>query len=149
MWLHTSGFPPNLIIEEYHMVYLGYYMYRLFVQKKCSPNLVMDFVISSPFNISPGELPQRRSTLISNNVLAWMAVRNEFRSFFRISYPFDKTEICRFVPPIKRMEEYLVEPQSDNKREKQAIVAATCQSAQKVLADILDFWYFYLSVSAK
>ena len=65
-----------------------------------------------------------------------MAVRNDFHSFLRISFPFAKTEIFRFVPSIKRMEEHLEEPQSDNKREKQAIVAATCQSAPKVLADI-------------
>jgi len=82
-------------------------------------------------NIYPGELSQRRSTLISNNVLAWMAVRSDFHSFLRISCTFAKTEICRFVPSIKKMEEHLEEPQSDNKREKKAIVAATCQSAQK------------------
>ena len=42
------------------------------------------------------------------------------------------------MPSIQRMEEHLEEHQSDNKREKQAIVAETCQSAPKVLADIFE-----------
>ena len=60
-------------------------------------------------NISPEELSQRRSTLISNNVLAWMAVRNDFRSFLRILCPFANTEILRFVPSIKKIEKHLDE----------------------------------------
>ena len=58
----------------------------------------------------------------------------DFHSFLRLLCPFAKTEIFRFVPSIKRMEQHFDEYQSDNKRENQD-VAETCQSASKVLAE--------------
>ena len=55
-------------------------------------------------SISLGKLTQRRSKLISNRVLAWLVVKNKFHTHPRVSCPYAKIEIDRFVSLIKKID---------------------------------------------
>ena len=104
-------------------------------------DFVLNFLISRHLELetrdsitSPGELSQRRATLISNNDLAWLAVRNSFHHYLRISCPFAKIEIDRFVTMIGKMDKQLDEFNMKIVEEKQNILDAASQNAPKVLA---------------
>ena len=49
-------------------------------------------------------MSQRRSILISNNVLTWIAVRNNFHQHLRIECPFANSEIDRFISLVDETE---------------------------------------------
>ena len=72
---------------------------------------VLNFLISRHIelktrdsNISPGELEERRSAMISNNVYAWLSARNSFHNYLRIPCGFAKDEIDRFVTINEKMD---------------------------------------------
>lgn len=71
---------------------------------------------------SPWELSHIIITLIINNDLAWMAVRNDFHSFLRIPCLLAKAEIARFLPSIEKLEKPLNENKLDLTQEQQDIV---------------------------
>ena len=88
--------------------------------------------------ITPGELSQRRSVLISNIVLAWIAVRNNFYQHLRIECPFAKNEIDRLINLVDGAETKINVLSENDKKEKQNIVTEASQEAPKVLADIFE-----------
>ena len=59
---------------------------------------------SHDISIIPRDLSKKRSILISNNVLAWFAVQNNFHQYLRIECPFAKIEIDRFIKLVNETE---------------------------------------------
>ena len=91
-------------------------------------DFVLNFLISRQLEklsrdnaITPGELSQRRSILISNNVLTWIAVRNNFHQHLQIECPFAKNGIDRFINLVDETETKINVP-SENDKEKNEIL---------------------------
>jgi len=108
-------------------------------------DFVLNFLISRQLEkqsrdmaITPGDMSQRRSILISNNVLAWIAVRNNFHQYLRIECPSAKSEVDRIINQVDETEPKIHVLRENDKEEKRNIVTVVSQEAPKVLADIFE-----------
>ena len=73
----------NKLTEDYQTLeFLGDFVLNFLI----SPQLETQSRVNS---ITPGDMSQRRSILISNNVLAWIAVRNNLHQYIRIEFPYN------------------------------------------------------------
>jgi len=88
--------------------------------------------------ITPGDMSQRRSILISYSVLAWIAVRNSFHQYLRTECPSAKSEDDRFINLVDETETKIQMLRENDKEEKRNIVLVVYQEAPKVLADIVE-----------
>ena len=71
-------------------------------------------------------------------MLAWLAVKNKYNIYLRVSGPYAKIEIDRFVSLIERFDEQLKIFHMESKEELLNNFAVAPQDTRKVLADIFD-----------
>ena len=69
-------------------------------------------------------------------MLAWLAVKNKFNTYLRVSCPYAKIEIDRFVSLIEKFDEQLNISQMESQEDEQNNFAVASQDTPKVLADI-------------
>ena len=93
---------------------------------------------SHDISIIPRDLSKKRSILISNNVLTWFAVQNNFHQYLRIDCPFAKSRIAVFINLVDETETKINVPRENYKQEKRNIVTVESQEAPKVLTESLN-----------
>merc|ERR1712126_642296 len=128
---HGSSSRYKLIDDYQILEFLGDFVLNFLISRQLEKQ-------SRDMAITPGDMSQRRSILISNNVLAWIAVRNNFHQYLRIECPFAKSEIDRFVNLVDETQTKIDALRENDKQEKRNIVTETSQEAPKVLADIFE-----------
>ena len=74
---------------------------------------------SHDISIIPRDLSKKRSILISNNVLAWFAVQNNFHQYLRIDCPFAKSRIAVSINLVDEIETKINVPRENYKQEKE------------------------------
>ena len=76
--------------------------------------------------------------MISNNVLGWIAVQNNFHQYHRIECPFKESDVDRFINLVDETETKIHVVRETDKQQKQDIVTVASQEAPKVLAYIFE-----------
>jgi len=102
----------NKLTEDYQTLeFLGDFALNFHISRQLEKQ-------SRDIAITPGDMSQRRSILISNIILAWIAIRNNFHQYFRMECPSAKSEVDRFINLVDETEPKIQMPRENDKEEK-------------------------------